>query len=157
MSQYFRIFSRSDVPPAPVALAEELHRLHADATAHFRGDDLGWFEARFVLDPDTPPVQVERFLTKDDEIRGELNTWAAWLESAGDTPIHHRLMQHVSTSVQLFTVRQSIEETDDLATEPSAEATCLALCQFLARATEGIYQVDHQGFFAAAGTLLVAE
>ena len=31
------------------------------------------------------------------------------------------------------------------------------VCRFLARATDGIYQIDGQGFFAADGTLLVTE
>jgi hypothetical protein len=157
MSQYYRVFCRNAVRPDPEALVEEVRRSYPEVTAHFRGDDLGWFEGRFLLAADIPPIVVERFLTKEDDIRGELNTWASWLESVGDTSVHHQLMQQVVTAAQLFTLRQPIEETDDYAPDPIVEATCLALCQFLAAQTDGIYQVDHHGLFAADGTLLVAE
>jgi hypothetical protein len=33
----------------------------------------------------------------------------------------------------------------------------VGLCRFLARATDGFYQVDDEGFFEADGTLLVKE
>ena len=157
MSQFFRVFSRCDVPPDPEAVVESVRRSYSDVIAHFRGDDLGWFEGRLQLDPDSPPIVVERFLTKEDDLRGELNTWAAWLESTGDMPVHHQSMQQVVTAAQLFTVRQPIEEEDDYAVDPSVEAACVGLCQFLASQTDGIYQVDHHGFFAADGSLLVAE
>ena len=153
MPQFFRVFGRNDVPTSPESLVEEVRRSYSEVTAHFRGDDLGWFEAHLLPDLDTPPILVERFLSKEDNIRSELNTWAAWLESVGDSAVHHQLMQQVVTATQLFTVHQPIEGIDEL----SVEATCVGLCQFLARATEGIYQVDHRGFFAADGTLLVAE
>ena len=41
--------------------------------------------------------------------------------------------------------------------EGKIEQGCLALCRHLARETEGFYQVDGVGFFAADGTLLVRE
>jgi hypothetical protein len=157
MSQWFRVFGRSEAAPPPEALLEELHRLGVEAKSHFRGDDLGWFAAEIQLDPDSPPLQIERFLTKEDEIRGELNTWAAWVESAGDRPEHLRLMQHLINTVQLFTVHHPIEETDEGESDLDVESVCVALCRFLAQATDGVYQVDHRGFFAADGTLLVAE
>jgi hypothetical protein len=157
MSQFFRVFSRNDAPPAPEVMVEQVRRSYPDVTAHFRGDDLGWFEARLTLEAETPPLMVERFLAKEDDIRGELNTWAAWLESAGDTPTYHQLMQRVVTAAQLFTLYQAIEESEEDTPDASVEATCFALCQFLASQTDGIYQVDHHGFFAADGTLLVGE
>jgi hypothetical protein len=157
MSQWFRVFGRSDVPPAPDAVMEKLHRLGVEAKGHFRGDDLGWFAGEIRLDPDSPPLQIERFLTKEDELRGELNTWAAWVESAGDGPEHLRLMQHLVSTVQFFTLRQPIEEADEERPDAEVEKLCEALAQFLARVTEGVYQIDHRGFFAADGTLLVAE
>ncbi len=157
MSQWFRVFGRSEAPPSPEALLEEMRRLGVEATGHFRGDDLGWFSTDLQFDPDSPPLRLERFLTKEDEIRGELNTWAAWVESAGDGPEHLRLMQHLINTVQLFTIHQPIEETDEGEPDPDVESVCVALCRFLARATDGVYQVDHRGFFAADMTLLVAE
>jgi hypothetical protein len=157
MSQWFRVFGRNDVQPAPAALLEWLHGQGVEVTGNFRGDDLGWFQAELLVDPDAAPLRLDRYLAKEDDIRGELNTWAAWLESAGDSPTHLRLMQHVVGTMQLFTLHQPIEEAEEIADEPLVETLCIGLCQFLARATDGVYQADHQGFFAADGTVLVPE
>lgn len=156
MSQWFRIFGRNDVQPAPAALLDALRDLGVETTADFRGDDLGWFRANFRIDADAP-LRLERYLTKEDAIRGDLNTWAAWLESAGDSPTHLRLMQHIISTTQLFTLHQPLEEADEPEIDLRIEAVSLGLSQFLARLTEGVYQADHHGFFAADGTLLVPE
>jgi hypothetical protein len=157
MNQWFRVFGLSDGQPAPGALTEELRRLHEDATAHFRGDDLGWFEARLFLQADMLPILVERFLTREDDIRSELSTWAGWIESTGESPTHLRIMQHIIATRQFFTLHHLLEEVDEPGDEPLDDKLCLDLCRFLARSTDGIYQVDHHGFFAAAGTLLLSE
>jgi hypothetical protein len=157
MSQWFRVFGSNEVQPAPAALLAELRRLGVEATGNFRGDDLGWFLAELVIDDDIIPLRLERYLTREDDIRADLNTWAAWLESAGDSPVHVRLMQQLIDTTQLFTLHQPIEETDDSANDPGVENLCTGLCQFLARETSGIYQADHHGFYAADGTLLAPE
>jgi hypothetical protein len=157
MSQWFRIFGRNEVQPAPAELLETLHRLGVEATANFCGDDLGWFQADFLIGAGAPPLRLERYLTKEDAIRGELNTWAAWLESAGDSPAHLQLMQHVISARQLFTLHEPLEHADEPNADARIEALCLGMCQFLARLTEGVYQADHHGFFDPAGTLLVVE
>ena len=157
MSRFFRVFGRSDVQPPPDALAKEVHQLLPDAAIHFRGDGFGWFEAHVTWDADEPPIRVEHYLTKEDEVRGELNTWAAWLESAGESPEHLRLMQHVVQTKQTFTVRFPVEDEIEPSDESLAESVCLGLCTFLAREADGVYQVDHRGFFEADGRLIVPE
>ena len=158
METWYRVFGRTDLPVDSPALLEWLRARVPDATGHFRGDELGWFEARLQVPSLPGPLLVERFLTKEDEIRGELNTWAAWLESTGDSENHVKLMQQVISASQLFTVHQSPEnDADDLEDARFVETLCLNLCQFLARSTDGIYQIDGRGFFAADGQLLVAE
>ncbi len=157
MSPWFRVFGTNDVQPAPAALLEQLHCLGIEATGKFRGDDLGWFQADLVFDADSPPLRLERYLAKEDKIRAELNTWAAWLESAEGNANYLRLMEHVIGTQQLFTLHQPIEEADEISDDPQVEELCVGLCRFLAREIDGVYQVDHQGFFAADGTLLVPE
>ena len=39
------------------------------------GDDLGWTSIA------AGDLLIERYLTEADDLRGELNTWAAWVES----------------------------------------------------------------------------
>jgi hypothetical protein len=157
MSQWFRIFGRNDLQPAPVALLDEVRCQWPDAQAHFRGDDLGWFAAELVVDPDQPSLRLDRYLAKEDDIRAELNTWAAWLESAGETTIHLQLMQHVISTTQLFTLHQPLEDAEASEADLMIQNLCVHLCRFLAGATDGVYQVDHLGFFSADGVLLLAE
>jgi hypothetical protein len=61
-------------------------------------------------------------------------------------------MERVIQTKQLFTLR---------AAEPSdavrIETVCVAVGRFLARVTDGVYQVDGKGFFSAEGTLLLRE
>jgi hypothetical protein len=158
METWYRVFGRNDFPVDSPALLEWLRARESEATGHFRGDELGWFEARLEIPSIASPLIVERFLTKEDEIRGELNTWAAWLESAGDSENHVRLMQQVIGTSQLFTIHQVLNDDADEAEDSHyIETLCLNLCQFLARCTDGIYQIDRRGFFTADGMLLVAE
>ncbi len=53
-----------------------------------------------------------------------------------------------------FAARGRSAEAEDV---EFVERLCLACCRYLAGATEGVYQADHGGFFAADGTLLVPE
>jgi hypothetical protein len=158
METWYRVFGHNDFPIDSPALLEWLRARQPDATGHFRGDELGWFEARLQFPAHATPLLVERFLTKEDEIRGELNTWAAWLETADDGPEPVRLMQHVISTKQLFTIHQAVEDDEEeLEDTHTVQTLCVNLCQFLARCTNGVYQVDGQGFFAADGRLLVSE
>jgi hypothetical protein len=152
MSQWYRIFGSNDVQPAPAALLEQVHALGVPVTGSFKGDDLGWFRAELVIGDDKTPLPVERYLAGEEGIRAELNTWAAWLEAAGEAPEHHRLMQQMIATTQVFTLGPINPDH-----EPAAGPVCVALCRFLAGATAGVYQADGQGFYAADGTLLVPE
>jgi hypothetical protein len=147
MTRRFRVFGTSAAEPRPAVLLEQLQALCAGATGHFRGDDQGWFEAELV--GDATRVGLQRFLATEEGIRGELNTWAAWLETAEDSPHRGRLMQHMIGTAQLFVVEETSGATD--------EDLCVGVCRFLARETAGVYQVDDQGFFEADGTLLLRE
>jgi hypothetical protein len=157
MSQWFRIFGGNEAEPAPAAVLEWLRGQEVEVRGSFRGDDQGWFQAELNYDADAVPLRLERYLTKQDDIRNELNSWAAWLESVGDSPTHQRLMQHIIGAPQLMTLHQLLEDVEDSPDDPLVEKLCVGLCQLLARATDGIYQVDHHGLFASDGTLLVPE
>jgi hypothetical protein len=146
---WWRVFGLTDTEPAPAALLEHLHAEGLPVTASFRGDDLGWTGGELTL-PDGTAVQLERYLTKEDDLRDELNTWAAWLETREQEPRRHELMQHVIGTRQLMTLRAPPD------TEPLGRL-CVTVCGFLARQTEGVYQADGRGFFAADGTLLLRE
>src|SRR5439155_20337353 len=90
-----RIFGRSDNIPDPAALLAHLRHLGLPSRAHFRGDDLGWTGAELFVQSGATPVYVERFLAATDDIRSDLNTWAAWLETQDHEPRHRALMEQV--------------------------------------------------------------
>lgn len=150
MSRWYRVFGTNDVQPEPARLLEEARRLGGDVSGRLRGDDQGWFRAELVLAGEEAPLPLERYLATEEGIRAELNTWAAWLEETGPGPAALRLMQHVIGTTQVFTL-------GPLDPDAEADAVCVGLCQFLARETAGVYQIDGRGFFAADGTPLVAE
>jgi hypothetical protein len=153
MSLWSRVFGTSDVQPEPAALLDYLRGLGLEVRAEVKGDDLGWFAAALVFDADATPLHVERFLATEEGIRAELNTWAAWLETCDYSPQNVPLMQHMISTRQLFTVRRPIDHSDEIL----VEQLCVAVCRFLARVTEGVYQADGQGFFRPDGTLLLQE
>src|SRR5207244_3512321 len=113
MPLWYRVFGTSDVQPAPAALLEHLNVPGRTVAGHFRGDDLGWFGAELVYAEDAPPLELQRYLAGEDGIRGELNGWAAWLETREENPNHGPLMGRVIGTKQLFTLPLPGEEVGD--------------------------------------------
>jgi hypothetical protein len=150
---WFRVFGTNDIQPDPAELLEHLHRLGALAEGDFGKDAHGWFHADLAYDAESPPLHLERYLSADDDIRDDLNAWAAWLETVPNNEAAPRLMQHMVNTKQLFTFHCPRDAADGIA----VQKLCVGLCQFLAEKTEGVYQVDTQGFFAPDGQPLVRE
>ena len=149
---WYRIFCRSAAELAPADLLARLAQGRPAVEGRFRGDDLGWTAAEVVLAGGTP-IFVERFLTGEDNLRDDLNTWAAYLETLDYSPNHAALMEHVIQSQQMVTVRKPLDHPN----ESAVEDVCVGLCQTLAAAGDGIYQVEDRGWYAADGTLLLQE
>ena len=153
MSQWFRVFGVSEVQPEPAAILEHLRGLGVEADGHFRGDDQGWFAADIGLVQGEAPLQLERFLSTEEGIRAELNTWAAWLETCDYSPNSQKLMEDVVATKQLFTLRRPIDYSNEILVEKA----CVGVCQFLAKQNTGVYQVDNKGLFAANWTMMLQE
>src|SRR5947209_6085173 len=152
MSPTYRVFGLSDSEPSPAPLLETLRAHHPTLAGHFKGDDLGWLRVELVMAPHAPPIIVERFLASESDIRSQLNTWVAWLETV-EHPRRMSLIDQVVNTQQLFT----LQLPDELQGRQDARELAKTLCQYLAHATHGIYQVDEFGFFSADGLLLVPE
>jgi hypothetical protein len=150
---WYRVFGSNDVSPDGDALLWYLHGLGLEVDGRFEGDEQGWFHAALSTEETHEPIEVERFLAAEEGIRDELNAWAAWVESTGDSPTHVALMQQLVSAQQLLTI--------DCPDAPNHQAAldhlCAAVSRFLAQESAGVYQVDGQGFFAADGTVLVPE
>ncbi len=145
MSRWYRIFAGTEAEPQPADLLQHLRVSGFVVESHFQGDERGWFRGTL-----SPSLLLERYLADEDGIRAELNTWAAWLETQENNRYSQSLMTRMITTRQLFTLHL-------LAEDVRLENLCRAICQFLARHTDGVYQIDDVGFFAADGECLVQE
>ena len=96
---------------------------------------------------------LARYLTKEDDLRDDLNGHAAELETMDYSPNSGPLMARVIQTKQLVTLRKPVDAADEVLLEKVLEAAA----KFLASATDGVYQIDGRGWFAADGELLVQE
>lgn len=150
---WHRVFGLSAESPPPSALAEHLHSQALAVAPHFRGDDLGWTSGELTLPGGGSPVLVQRYLTDADDLRADLNAFAAELETMTFNPHHADLMRHVIQTKQLVTLRRPLDHAD----EAALDRLCTETVRFLAARTHGVYQIDGRGWFAAAGELLLPE
>jgi hypothetical protein len=150
---WYRVFGRSEAEVPPAGLAAHLHAAGLAVEPHFKGDDLGWTSGELRLPGGGTPVFVERYLASEDDIRDDLNAYAAELETCDYSPNHGKLMEHAVQTKQLITLRKPLDAADEVTVEKVLEAAC----RFLAAATDGVYQIDGRGWFAAGGELLLQE
>jgi hypothetical protein len=150
---WYRVFGRSEFEPAPAALAEHLHAAGLPVEPHFKGGRLGWSSGELRLHAAGTPVMLQRYLASEDDIRDDLNAYAAELETCDYSPNNGRLMEHAIQTKQLITLRKPIDAADEVMLEKVLEEAC----RFLARATDGVYQIDGRGWFTATGELLLQE
>ena len=150
---WYRVFGRSsnDVPPA--ALTAHLHAADLLVEPHFKGDDLGWTSGELRLAGLNTPVLLDRYLAKEDEIRDDLNAYAAILETCDYSPNNASLMERVIQSQQLIVLRKPLDAINEVA----LEKLLIESCRFLASHTDGVYQIDGEGWFSADGALLLQE
>jgi hypothetical protein len=149
---WYRVFCRSAEELPPGDLLAKVRESGCPVEARFRWDNLGWTTADFVLGQGTP-VFAERYLTDTDELRGELNTWAAYLETLDYSPNSVPLMERVIQTKQVVTVRKPLAHPDEV----GVEKLCETLCRTLAAAGDGVYQIEGVGWYAGDGTELVKE
>ena len=176
---WFRVFGTSEREPDQQHFAEILQSWNASNVASFQGDAQGWYAATLKAPDGATLFQVDRYLASEEGIRSELNSWAAWLESQESQVNQERLMLHVISTKQLFTIDatrvfespshprplspqgRGVKDRNSLALvsgeRGSGEEDLMRLCQFLARQTAGVYQVDGMGFFDQDGSCLLAE
>jgi hypothetical protein len=146
-----RVFAAHAVLPQPADLLEFATTSGVAATGHFKGDDQGWFFAELSA-PGALALEIECFRADEEGVRGELNSWAAWLETLEASPQVPALMARIATAQQVVTILQPLRP--DLRDDD--RAACEKLCRFLAGLADGIYQLDGLGLFAADGQLLLS-
>ena len=149
---WLRVFCRSLQIVSPAGLVERLIHAGYPVVPTFKGDDLGWTEGSLALESGSP-ILLSRYLTKEDDLRDDLNAYAAELESYSFQPAAASLMEKVIQTQQMITIRKPV----DHANESRLDSMCEFICQSIAGETDGIYQIDGRGWFAAEGTKLVEE
>lgn len=149
----YRIFAPVETNVPPSELTTHLHGLGFVIEPHFRGDDLGWTGGTLVLPGGGTPVQLERWLTTEDDLRDDLNNHAAELETMTFNPHHTKLMELVIQTKQLIAIRKPIDHADDA----GLTDLCEAIVQYLAGKLDAISQVDGEGWYSPAGELLLPE
>ncbi len=147
-----RVFGRSDSGLTPTQIAEGLAAAGYFPVPHFKGDDLGWTSGELHF-PNGSPILLARYLTKPDDLRADLNTFAAELETMTHSPNAAPLMERVIQTQQMVTLRKPFDHAD----ETKLDAACEHLVRALAAACDGVYQIDGKGWFTADGELLVQE
>jgi hypothetical protein len=152
MPLWYRVFGRDNTEVQPGDLLAHLAAAGGDVTSAFAPSGHEWRAAEFRF-ATTTPIHLERFRADEEGIRAELNSWAAFLETCDYEPNHAALMERVIQTQQLFTLRKPIDCVD----ETLAERLCVDTCRFLSERTDGVWQADDEGFFAADGTLLLKE
>jgi hypothetical protein len=150
---WYRVFGLDSTAVSPSALAAHLHAAGVPVVPHFKGDDLGWTSGELHLPGGGTPILLERYLTIEDDLRDDLNAYAAELETMDYSPAHQPLMERVIQTQQLITVRKPFDHAD----ESLLEQACEGVVRFLAAGCRGVYQIDGRGWFAADGSLLVPE
>ena len=153
MSRWYRVFGTSGAQLDPQELLRHLSQIGGEVTGKFQVDEHGWFGVELYFRERDLALQLDRYLAFEEGIRAELNAWAAWIEEDGDSPDHVELMEHLIRTVQLFTFQGPSNPAD----AEETERLCDAICQLLARATDGVYQADQRGFFAPNGVLILVE
>jgi hypothetical protein len=152
MGLWYRVFGRSSAEVPPDRIRQSLARLAVRIDCDFISEEGIWVRAELRFASSTP-LHLERFRSEEEGIRAELNSWAAFLETCDYDPKHASLMERVIQTRQLFTLRRPVDHADEVL----VERLCVGLCRFLASETDGVWQADDEGFFAADGVLLLRE
>jgi hypothetical protein len=147
-----RIFCRNADEAPPSVILNHLSTHGIEATGHFKGDDLGWTQANISFGPGSP-IMLQRYLEPTDNLRDDLNSWAAYIETLTYSPNYTILMERVIQTKQMLTIRKPIDHPNEIA----MKGACDALCTFFSQRGDGIYMVDHDGWYDASGELLIQE
>jgi hypothetical protein len=155
MSLWWRVFGKADSRPESAStLIDAIKAVSPQAATNVTVDnDKRWINLAVNVSDDETPVYLERLHHSDEGIRGELQAWAAWLETCDYSPNHQALMTHMIETHQVFTLRKPVDQANEIL----VERVCLAICRYLADECDGVYQIDGQGFYSAEGALLLQE
>jgi hypothetical protein len=144
---WYRVFTRSAASIQPAIVLAGLVYDGAPVQGQFQADEHGWFRCELVVAAGALPIALECFRVFEEGVRPEVLSWAAYVETI-DSPHSVELMELLNAASQVFTVQQADVRTADL---------LKGLCLNLARAGDGVYQIDGEGFFWPNGARAIGE
>jgi hypothetical protein len=144
---WYRVFTRIAEAIQPAVVLANLTHGSTPVQGHFQADEQGWYRCELIAGPEMEPIVVECYRVLEEGIRSELQSWAAYVETI-DNPNSQELMAAINATAQVFTVQL---------TEMEAAGFVKRLCGNLARAGDGVYQIDGEGFFWCNGELALGE
>lgn len=151
---WLRAFGRELTHPKLTSLCEHLQKAGLKVVPHFRGDDLGWTEGEIELVDAKATIGLARYLTEEDNLREDLNAYAAELESYADIQQGTKeLMERVIQTRQMITIRKPINGNNEILMEKA----CELIASYFAERIDGVYQIDGQGWYLATGERLITE
>jgi hypothetical protein len=149
---WLRVFGQNQKIPSITVICETLLAAGFRVVPEVRGDDLGWTECHLSLAG--VPIGLARYLTDEDELRDDLNAYAAELEAQIDIqPAAGPLMERVIQTRQLITIRRPLGHPNELA----MESCCRIIADTLAKETDAIIQIDGQGWYEVDGQQIIRE
>lgn len=150
---WIRIFGRRVDEVKPATILAHLQEQGIPATGRFKGDDLGWTSAEICSSSTDSPILVQRYLTEEDALRDDLNTWAGYLETLNYSPNNVLLMERMIQTQQMITIRKPTAHPNEVL----LEKLCDTLSRFLAGTIDAFYQIDKVGWHEANGDMLIQE
>lgn len=153
MANWIRIFGTTGQAPRVSALVEHLDGLGIEVTWEVMGDDKEWEQVSLQTATMPAPLMIERMPTDDSEIRDEVDPLIQWLETVDDVLDVDEIERALGGTRQLFIIGMPVGGQGTT----NVEHLSNKLSQFLARQTQGIYQVAEAGFYDAEGRLLLEE
>lgn len=144
---WYRVFARNAESIPPAAVLADLVWGQAPLAGHFQADAQGWYRCELPLGPGKAPIAVECFRATEEGVRPEILSWAAFVETL-DSPFSQEFMAILNSTAQVFTMQLPAPAVADLLRQ---------LCRNVARAGDGVFQIDGEGFFWANGALALGE
>lgn len=155
MAYWMRVFGTSAICPKASELLEVCLRQGMEAESEVLGEDDDWEQVTFRSPGAAEGLMVERvgggeFGAEEvaEEVRPVLQTF-----EGRDEPEAQQVLTKIRNTRQLFIVGIPTGTP----TQSPLRRVSVALAEYLARTTEGIYQIPDRGFFGPDGSLLVAD
>lgn len=150
MPRWIRVFGTNQQTPRASEIQTSLLRCGMFVQSDVDGDDGSWEQVRLRHELASESVQLELLPPDDPELADEIEPILDWLSEQPGSPNAQVLRETLSRVSQVYII--GVPDSAQLGT-PNGQMTIL-LARLLSRWSDGLYQVDNEGFYDRHGTLL---